>query len=374
MVTWRNQILGDVRCQMCMYGVRTADMTLCLSQGEPSRRRVRLRGKNPTNPGRKNLGGPQWLGPCRAAKEREGVRISNGPGALQHGDERIAAIAPAGRSADLPNPGLALRRAPVEPGTEPKPERAPKDDTKPAADPNCTVPPSAELEIRRAARTIVRIAAPCQPESVAELNYSGLRLAIPLDRQGQGKVLALGFEANAAAVVKFTDGKEINFDLPFRGIGRIERIAVVWDIPVALELHALEFGAKTGDDNHVNPQNPRAFGDVRRAGGGFLHTYRGYAGYGQNAQIYTHWKRRGGEGGIVKLMIDYASRNRDRLDGTCGTGTYAAPGFFVLRSSSGRLTKSATRQLASLSCSRVSEEIGDKRLISGAIRDLVVTN
>ena len=63
-----------------------------------------------------------------------------------------------------------------------------------------------------------------------------------------------------------------------------------------------------------------------------------------------------------------------RLDGTCGTGTYEAPGFFVLRASSGRLTKSATRQLASLSCSRVSEEIGDKRLISGAIRDLVVTN
>ena len=252
-------------------------------------------------------GDKRIIGASRAAGAVAPELSDGAPGALQHGDERIAAITPAGRSGDLPNPGLALRRAPVEPGTEPKPERAPKEDTKPVADPNCTTPPSAELEIRRAARTIVRIAAPCQPESVAELNYSGLRLAIPLDRQGQGKVLALGFEANAAAIVKFTDGKEINFDLPFRGIGRIERIAVVWDIPVALELHALEFGAKTGDQNHVNPLHPRAFGDVRRAGGGFLHTYRAYAGYGQNAQIYTHWKRRGGEGGIVKLMIDASS-------------------------------------------------------------------
>jgi hypothetical protein len=244
----------------------------------------------------------------------------------------------------------------------------------PGASAACVTPPATQLEIRRGARTVVGVISPCHSESVAELSYSGLRLAIPLDRDGIGSVLAVGFEANSAAIVRFAGGETISFDLPFKGIDKVERIAVVWDLPIALELHALEFGAKPGDSDHVSPKNPRDFGDVRRSGGGFLNAYRSYAGVGQNAQVYTHWKRRGGTSGIVKLMIDFASRNRDRLEGTCGDGVYAAPGFVVLRSTAGRLERPIIRRLAAIDCSRVSGEIGDKRLIPGAIDDLVVTN
>ncbi len=243
----------------------------------------------------------------------------------------------------------------------------------PAAGAECVAPPSAELEIRKAARTVVRLTAPCQADTVAELNYSGLRLAIPLDREGNGSVQALGFEANSAALIRFSDGVELDFDLPFRNVDKIDRVAVVCDLPVALELHALEFGARTGDNAHVHPKNPRGYSDVRRSGGGFLHNFRAYAGVGQNAQIYTHWRRRG-SGGIVKLMIDYASRNRDRLAGTCGGGDYAAPGFLILRSASGQIERPIIRRLAAISCSSVSQEIGDKRLISEAIDDLVISN
>ena len=291
-------------------------------------------------------------------------------------DTKIAALpVPTGKVTAVPGLEPALARLPTEevPGAG-----AEASGTKTAALPSaaeaCTVPPATELEIRRAARTVVRISAPCQADTIAELSYSGLRLAIPLDREGRGGVVAPGFEANATAVVRFADETKLDFDLPFPDVGRIERVAVIWDVPVALELHALEFGADTGDKNHVHPGNQRKFKDVRRKGGGFLLSYRSHAGVGQNAQIYTHWRRGGAQSGIVKLMIDFASRNRDRLEGSCGEGLYAAPGFVILRSSAGRLERPVARRLAALPCSLVSQEVGDKRLISGAIDDLVVTN
>ena len=296
---------------------------------------------------------------------------------------RVAAIGDAADFQDITPPAAALTGFVVDPAQsplEPAPAESEGGDggeqiaALPDGAAGCVIPPATQLEIRRAARTAVTVISPCHSESVAELSYSGLRVAIPLDRDGRGSTLALGFEANSAAIVRFADDEQVHFDLPFRGVDKIERVAVVWDQPVALELHALEFGAAPGGADHVNPQNPRDFSDVRRSGGGFLHSFRSYAGVGQNAQIYTHWKRRGAKSGIVKLMIDFASRNRDRLDGTCGDGPYAAPGFVVLRSTAGRLGRPTIRRLAALPCSRVSEEIGDSRLISGAIEDLVISN
>lgn len=321
------------------------------------------------------------VGPDRPAGSRSLESADAAPATAPPADTRIAALPSPAGTGPVVAPGPALAGLPDGTGGEPGAGAGTGDDggdstiaALPGAAEACTVPPSTELEIRRAAQTVIRINAPCQADTIAELSYSGLRLAIPLDRQGRGSVVALGFEASAPAIVRFSDDAVLDFDIPFPDVNRIDRVAVVWNVPVALELHALEFGAQSGSQNHVHPGNRRKFSDVRRSGGGFLHGYRSYAGVGQNAQIYTHWKRGGARNGIVKLMIDYASRNRDRLEGTCGEGTYAAPGFVVLRSSAGRMDRPVVRRLAALPCSRIAKEIGDKRLISGAIDDLVIAN
>ena len=49
-----------------------------------------------------------------------------------------------------------------------------------------------------------------------------------------------------------------------RAIERIERVVMVWDAPVDLELHAFEFGARPQDAGHVGPDRPRSFAEVRR--------------------------------------------------------------------------------------------------------------
>ena len=246
-------------------------------------------------------------------------------------------------------------------------------ETRPVIKEACTVPTSTSLDVRRAGQTIVGIVAPCHAGTVAELSYSGLRFAVTLDGKGEGQILALGFEPNSPALIKFENDEVVDFDLPFKGMDRVSRVALVWDMPVTLELNALEFGAPVGTEGHVGPQNPRSFTDVRRSGGGYLKSYRAAFGRGLNVEVYTHYARRGGESGIVKMMIDFASRNRDRLEGTCGGGTYATPQFMVVRSERGKLDRPVVRRLAALDCSRVAEEIGDKRLISSAVADLIIS-
>ena len=242
----------------------------------------------------------------------------------------------------------------------------------PQTDAPCVIPPAMTIDVRRAARSIVSVDAPCHANTIAELQYSGLRFAVPLDETGKGALTALGFEPNAPALLSFVNGEKIDFDLPFKGIDKVSRIAVAWDVPVQLELNAIEFDGSIGGPDHVHPENPRGFSDVRRTGGGFLDSYRGYAGVGQNVQVYTFWHRKGGRHGVVELMIDFASRNRDRLEGTCGDGIFAAPNFLVLRSEDGRLERPVIRKLAAVECSSIAKENSDKRLISGAVSDLVV--
>lgn len=236
----------------------------------------------------------------------------------------------------------------------------------------CVIPPAMTIDVRRAARSIVSVDAPCHANTIAELQYSGLRFAVPLDETGKGALTALGFEPNAPALLSFVNGEKIDFDLPFKGMNRVSRVAVVWDMPIELELNAIEFDGAIDGPDHVHPENPRGFADVRRSGGGFLDTYRGYAGVGQNAQIYTFWHRKGGRLGVVELMIDFASRNRDHLEGTCGDGIYSAPNFLILRSEDGRVERPVIRKLAAIDCSSVVQETGGKQLISGAVSDLVV--
>lgn len=238
--------------------------------------------------------------------------------------------------------------------------------------PNCATPPSTAIDVMRAGRTRLSVVAPCQAGSVAELTYSGIRFALPLDERGTGDIMTMGFEANAQAVLSFVDGTQVDFDIPFKSVDRVSRVALVWDLPVNLELNALEFGALPGSDQHVRPENRRSFQEVRRRGGGFLYSFRSVGGMGQNVDIYSHWKRAGGPNGIVRMMIDFASRNREQLPGTCGEGAFAAPQFLVIRSNGGQLERPILRRLASLDCSEISREYGDNRLISDGIGDLLI--
>ncbi len=244
----------------------------------------------------------------------------------------------------------------------------------PVSTAKCIVPPSVSMSPGRAARTTLLIAAPCLAGTVAEVSYSNIDLAVMLDADGNGKITVPGFDTYTPASLYFANGEALDIELQFRDVQRISRIAIAWQAPVALELNALEFGATYGDSAHVRPENPRGYKEIRKTGGGFLMAYSNVGSTGQNLQVYTHLHRQGGDTGVVKMMIDFASRSRDGLVEACGEGAHAAPMFDVFRVDRGSRQRRTRRQIASVACSEVAQSDVRKSLISGAVEDLLVTS
>ncbi|MGF1502914.1 MAG: hypothetical protein ACFBSD_13970 [Paracoccaceae bacterium] len=250
------------------------------------------------------------------------------------------------------------------------------DDTRvaalPPADIACTTPPQININPRAGALTDLFVDSPCHAGTAALVGISGIEIGIPLDASGKGSVAVPGFESSSDAQLTFVDGEGFTFPMPFEDTERLERVVLAWQSPVRMELHAFEFGARTGGDGHVGPHNPRSPSDVRRRGGGFHLSYASAGGVGDNLEVYTHWRRPGGETGIVSLAVDFASRHVERQPGTCGNGPLASPSFSVFRSRDGIMARPVNRRLGQLPCDildRVSSHF-----IEDAVEDVIVSN
>jgi hypothetical protein len=205
---------------------------------------------------------------------------------------------------------------------------------------------------------------------VAELSYDGLRFGVALDDAGAGTVTAVGFQQASDAVLRFAGGETKTFNIAFSDTERMTRVALVWESPVGLALNAFEFGALPGGAGHVGPDQPRSYGDVRRRGGGYLLEYQPVGGVGQSVSIYTYWHRYGGPSGVVRLGVEFTSRNRRQRPDICGGGALAEPDFTVLRSVSGELARPRLRRLASLDCAAIAGRAD--RFIGDAVDDMIV--
>jgi hypothetical protein len=273
----------------------------------------------------------------------------------------------------LSDPGVITGTGAPQPGAEqPETPAARAAALPPTAEP-CTVPPALILEVKPAGLTEVIIDSPCHARTVAELSYDGLRFGVALDAAGAGTVAAVGFQQASDAVLGFADGETIGFNIPFADTERMERVALVWEMPVDLDLHAFEFGALARSEGHVRPDQPRSYGDVRRRGGGYLLEYQPVGGVGQSVSVYTYWRRYGGRAGVVKLKVNFASRDGRQRPDTCSGGALAEPDFTVLRSVAGKLERPRRRRLAPLGCAAVAGMAGTAdRYIGDAVDDMIV--
>ncbi|MEM9045831.1 MAG: hypothetical protein AAGC81_14170 [Pseudomonadota bacterium] len=223
----------------------------------------------------------------------------------------------------------------------------------PQASAACVTQPALGISMQPAAQTLITVEAPCSAGRPAQLSYDGMSFAVPLDANGVGEVMALGLQDRANATMTFFDGETIEFDLQFSGMNRVMRAALVWDMPVKLDLHAIEFGGRPNTDEDTNPGNPRSYGEIRRRGGGFMTSFQPISGTGQHVQIYTHFMRRSGRAGVVDLMIDFVSRDRDNDAQACGAGSLAKPSFKLLKSDRGSVGRPVVASLGSVACESV---------------------
>ncbi|WP_156945811.1 hypothetical protein [Roseicyclus elongatus] len=156
-----------------------------------------------------------------------------------------------------------------------------------------------------AAMVALDIMDPCQPNAPVRIAHSGMTIGATTDAMGLLTIDIPAFETPAFFTVRMDDGTEESLLVALPDLREFDRIGVSWTDQAELDLHAMEFGARFGDDGHVWAENPRATDAVSQGAGGFL-TQLGDPDMTDRmlAQVYTLPRATLSQGNSVRITLD----------------------------------------------------------------------
>lgn len=160
------------------------------------------------------------------------------------------------------------------------------DDRTVVANARCAVQMSASA--RPGAAISVFVASPCRAGEILTLSHADFAFTTRLDQRGTLSVTIPAFTSVAVLDVEFDDGGYAESRVMVRDAADVDRLAVIWSIPVNLDIHAYEGTATDGAKGHVWVENPRTYRDTLTGGGGYLETFgdSSIAG-GTMAEVYS---------------------------------------------------------------------------------------
>ncbi len=159
------------------------------------------------------------------------------------------------------------------------------------------------------AEVTVTINSPCRAGQPFRITHEALEFNAVLGEDGQADVTFPVFSEQAAVTVTFTDGAGVSDSVQVPDMFRFNRVAIVWNSPVDLNLHALEYGASRGGDGHVWAGSPGDYRTARRVGGGYLVTLGGDNFLaGPKAEVYSVPISARTQNGIINLSIEVADQ------------------------------------------------------------------
>lgn len=232
----------------------------------------------------------------------------------------------------------------------------------------------AEIVSRRGpgANSVIRIVSSCRAGEPVTLSHAGLEFAARLDSAGRLEIELPVMDIDSGVAAIFGDGARAVAPLDYddRAVDLALRVAVSWTTPVDLDLHVFEYAAGFGADGHVWQQNPRAFREVRRAGGGYLSSFPAMTAGGQSIEVYTFWANSRARPGFARIALDHASRGDTPTGDFCGDGPLATPDYQVVRAAGGSVTSRSKGRFAPAACG-VALAV-DARYANGAVKDLEI--
>ena len=207
------------------------------------------------------------------------------------------------------------------------------------------------------------------------VNYGPFKFAQKLDADGQAQfVLDLFAGLDATASITMTDGTEVALAPETSDLDQVIKVAIVWRSPVDLDLHALEYAARRGEDGHVwagatgDAAASRTRAARTRRGRGFMSMTSDGTETGDKVEVYTFWRSERQRHGLVEIGIDDATRGDVPRGEYCGDGKYAAVDLTILRAWPGRPVVVEPTRLERLPCGKpLSERV---RYNFAAVRDL----
>jgi hypothetical protein len=165
------------------------------------------------------------------------------------------------------------------------------------------------LDAVTGAEIVVSISAPCRAGQLFRITHETLEFNAVLDQYGEASISFPAFAENAVVEVTFVDGATMEEHVRVGSLDRFNRVAIVWDSPVDLNLHAYEYGAAENSDGHIWSGNPHDFRTARRSGSGYLVTL-GLDPLlaGPKAEVYSVPVSALTRDGVIELSVEVADQ------------------------------------------------------------------
>ncbi len=260
------------------------------------------------------------------------------------------------------------------PDAEPAPEQWPRTSDQAAKVDGCP-PPEVTAAPISGGRIELRAMRPCRAGQEFEIHYGDMRFQRSFDAKGEA---ALSFDLFAGDElpfsIKFADADAIKIVLPKSAQPNITKLAIVWDKPVDLDLHAFEYAAPFGKPGHVWSGTSRSLAVTlglvaaeKRAHGYISMSSRG-DGRGTHAEVFTLVHREGQKYGAIAFALDFASRGDQAQAPYCGDDALGAiPYRIIRRSPDGRVTTDKGR-IAAVPCGTKLDQTA--RFMRAAVPDI----
>lgn len=144
--------------------------------------------------------------------------------------------------------------------------------------------------------------APCDRDAQVQVSHAGLSFDTHIGADGQLALMVPALIDDATLTVTFADGRTQSDRTFVQDLSSVERVALQWNAPAALTLHAYEFGAQYGEAGHVFSGNAQVPGADDH---GFL-TDLGDASIvgGHRVQVYSYPSGQSSRSGAVTLEIE----------------------------------------------------------------------
>ena len=320
----------------------------------------------------------------RLAAEAETLRLAAEANAKRNAEaQRLAADEEARRVAEEQRfaEAEARRKAAAE-GQEPgrlpalvAPRTAALLQTPPPATGGPCTPPQLKPEPLPGGVMKLTIDSPCRRGQSMTIGYGELSFVHKLDANGRAVVLLdmflgpiEGFALEAA------DGWKETLPAISRDSSEVSKVALIWQKPVDLDLHAVEGRAAPGSPGDVwSGRSLTAEAALAKAaasgrGAGFLSSSSTGAGDGSKVEVYTFIHGRDQDSGAVPFLLDHASRGAQPSGEMCGQGALAeVPYDVVILQRSGEIVRD-TGIIPAAACGQ--PLAGPTRYLRNAVPDL----
>ncbi|MES1179927.1 MAG: hypothetical protein ABUL43_01895, partial [Hyphomicrobium sp.] len=184
--------------------------------------------------------------------------------------------------------------------------------------------------------------------------------------------------ADAETSIAFNDGKRQPARLAPGDLDQVTKVAVVWNAPVNLDLHAFEYAAAAGEPGDVWSGAPRDASSASALvtqdgrGHGFMSSTNDGKGVGPKAEVFTFLRSRQQKRGAVAMALDYETRGSDPAGDTCGNGQYAQVSIEVIVREAGGAMSRQDGIIPALTCGKPLST--DARYQTGVVPDIRIHN